>query len=306
MSEERWAQGGEGRTLMSGICNVWDGKAVLGEGPIWDPVRNALWFVDIKQRRIHRFTPCEREVESWEVPAQVGWVAPTKTGALIAGLQTGLALFDPASGSITPLADVEPHLPSNRLNDACIAPDGCIWFGSMDDNESAQSGRFYHWDGARVSSAGLDPVCITNGPAVSPDGRILYHVDTAGGIVHASELDFESKVISTREFLRIDPAEGHPDGVSVDVRGNVWLGVWGGWCARLYSPEGELLREVKLPAANVTKVALGGKDMTTAYVTTARAGLSEEQLTEQPEAGSLFAFKVEVPGIPNCPALLGD
>lgn len=283
---------------MSEVSNLWEGGATLGEGPIWDPRAGALWFVDIKKQQVHRFNPCGSKICTFKAPAQVGWVAPCADGTLIAGLQTGLASFDPESGRFTPIAEVEPDLPTNRLNDATVAADGSIWFGSMDDGETEQTGRFYRWDRETVRPLAIDPVCITNGPALSPRGGKLYHVDTAGGIVYCSQVEADGTIRSTREFARIDPNDGHPDGVSVDSQGNVWLGLWGGWRARLYSHEGEILREVRLPASNVTKVALGGKDMTTAYVTTARAGLTEEQLAEQPEAGSLFAFKVDVPGVP--------
>lgn len=282
---------------MSEYCVPWEGGAKLGEGPVWDPVRDVLWFVDIKEHKIHCFNPREKSVMAWDAPGQVGWVLPAAGGKLVAGLQTGLALFDPKSAAFEPLSSVEPNLPGNRLNDATVARDGCIWFGSMDDGETALTGRFYRWDGKAICNVDVAACCITNGPALSPDQRTLYHVDTAGGLVFASALNESGKVMSTREFARIDTADGHPDGCSVDGEGNVWLGLWGGWRARLYSPEGTILREVRLPVSNVTKIALGGKDMKTAYVTTARAGLTEKQLAEQPLAGSLFAFKVDVPGI---------
>lgn len=281
------------------VCMLWDGHATLGEGPVWDPSRGVLWFVDIKQRKVHCFNPCTREVDHWDAPAQIGWVLPASDGMLFAGLQTGLAKLDIESGAFISLTEVEPEFPSNRLNDATTGADGSIWFGSMDNEETEATGRFYRWNGAKIAPVELDPVCITNGPALSPDQRTLYHVDTAGGIVYASQLNAEGNVISTHEFARIDPVDGHPDGCSVDTQGNVWLGLWGGWRARLYAPDGKIIREVRLPVSNVTKVALGGKDMTTAYVTTARAGLSEEELAQQPDAGNLFAFKVNVPGIPT-------
>ncbi|WP_095011919.1 SMP-30/gluconolactonase/LRE family protein [Tsuneonella mangrovi] len=287
---------------MTQVWNVWEGAATLGEGPVWDTQRNQLWFVDIKQRKIHRFDPCAKAVRSWDAPGQIGWVLPAADGTLIAGLQQGLARFDPNDGSFEVFAEVEPEQPSNRLNDATVGPDGTIWFGSMDDGEENDSGRFYRWNGKSVRPVDLEPVCITNGPALSPDGRKLYHVDTAGGVINVATLDEAGKVLENREFARIDPADGHPDGCIVDSRGNVWVGLWGGWRARLYSPDGTVLQEVKLPASNVTKIALGGKDLTTAYATTARAGLSEEELAGQPEAGSLFAFKVDVPGLCIQPA----
>lgn len=276
----------------------WSGGALLGEGPVWDTARQGLWFVDIKQHRVHLLLPETVQVQTWETPSQVGWVAPSIDGLFVAGLQDGLARFDPAAGSFTLIATVEPDLPDNRLNDATVAADGSILFGTMDDREASQTGRFYRWDGKTVAPLAIDPVCITNGPAISPDQGTLYHVDTVGGIIYASTIDGEGGVISTREFAGIDPADGSPDGCSVDAAGNVWLGLWGGWRARLYAPDGSIVREVELPCANITKIALGGPDMRTAFVTSARAGLNDEEVGRQPEAGNVFSFEVDVPGIP--------
>lgn len=291
--------------MSDGVRTIWAGAALLGEGPVWDARDGVLWFVDIKQHRVHRFDPGSGGVDTWDAPAMVGWVLPAADGALVAGLQTGLARFDPASGVFAHLADVEPDLPGNRLNDATVAPDGTIWFGSMDDAARSPTGRVHRFDGRRVETTTIPPVTITNGPAVSPDGGTLYHVDTLGGVIHAVALAADGSTGEARAFARIDPADGHPDGVSVDSAGNVWLGVWGGGQARLYAPDGTLLRVVQLPAANVTKVALGGPDLRTAYVTTARIDLDPAALAAQPEAGHLFAFDVEVPGRALPPARLG-
>lgn len=281
---------------------VWDGGCTLGEGPVWDAAASVLWFVDIKKRHVHRYDPSTDTVDAWPAPAQVGWVLPSTEGRLLAGLQSGLAIFDPESGKFEALTVVEPSYPTNRLNDATVAPDGTVWFGSMDDGESEITGRFYKWDGRSVVDAGIDPVCITNGPGVSPDGRLLYHVDTLGGVIHVADLDADGSVGTSRVFARIDPADGHPDGVIVDSAGNVWLGLWGGWRARLYNPQGEIIREVRLPVANVTKIALGGDDLCTAYATTASAGLDAAALPGQPLAGGLFTFRVDVPGQRGLPA----
>jgi D-xylonolactonase len=282
--------------MRNDVRTVWNGSALLGEGPVWDAHAAKLWFVDIKQHRVHRLDPETRAVETWSAPAQVGWVLPAEGGVLIAGLQTGLATFDPVAGSFTPLADVEPHLPGNRLNDATVAADGTIWFGSMDDGCELPTGRLHRFDGAAVTTTALPAIPITNGPAFSPDGGTLYHVDTADGVIQAVPIDADGEPGTPRDFVRVDPDHGNPDGAITDSAGNVWVGIWGGWCARCYAPDGTLLREVRLPAANVTKIALGGPDLKTAYATTARGDLSEAELAEQPGAGHLYAFEVEVAG----------
>lgn len=287
---------------MGPVKTIWQGAMTLGEGPAWDVATQRLWFVDIKQQRVLRFDLATETVDSWVAPSAVGWVLPAAEGGLLAGLKTGLARFDPVSGRFDPLRVVEPNHPGNRLNDATVSRDGIVWFGSMDDAEEDATGRIYRWDGRDVRPVAIDPVCITNGPCLSPDGSILYHVDTLGGIIHASSVTDAGDVSTTRIFARIDPADGFPDGIVADAAGNIWVGLWNGWRARLYGPDGTIVAEVRLPAANVTKIALGGSDLRTAYATTARKGLDDEALALQPDAGSLFSFEVDVPGLPLAPA----
>jgi xylono-1,5-lactonase len=266
-------------------------QAVLGEGPVWLPHARALWFTDIKGRRLHRYDPEAGALRSWDAPAQPGWVLPAQGGSLVVGLQSGLHRFDPEGGLFTALHDPEPHLPENRLNDAAIHPDGSLWFGTMDDAERAPTGRLYRFAGADAADSGLPAVTITNGPAFSPDGTILYHVDTLGRTVWQMPLAGGAIAGAPTLFARIEDGAGYPDGLTVDAEGCVWMGLFGGWAVRRYAPDGRLIEAVPFPVANVTKIAFGGDDLGIAYVTTARKGLSEADRAAQPLAGDLFAFR---------------
>ena len=283
--------------------------ATLGEGPVW--FDDALWCVDIKQRRIHRFDPTTDALRSWDAPAQVGWVLSASDGTIVAGLQSGLHRFDPVDGRFDLIAEVEPALPGNRLNDACVDPAGRLWFGSMDDGEAQASGHIYRADHRGIARV-VSGIAITNGPAVSPDGATLYYHDTLGGTIHAAAIDGDGALSDARVFARIPAAEGYPDGPCVDAEGYLWVGIWGGSEVRRYAPDGTLAGRVALPVANVTKVAFGGAERRTAYVTTAAKGLSDEERARQPLAGTLFAFEADVAGLacppvgPIAPARLYD
>ncbi|MFZ5694527.1 MAG: SMP-30/gluconolactonase/LRE family protein [Pseudomonadota bacterium] len=272
--------------------------ATLGEGPYWSESEGKLWFVDIKEQKIHRFDPGAGRLESWNAPAQPGWIFPTDSGRMVAGLQSGIHMFDPASGSFELLAAPEASEPGNRLNDAVIDRFGAIWFGSMDDGETRATGRVYRFADGKVVATTIAPCAITNGPALSPDGNTLYHVDTLGGSIYACTLGDDGLPISQRRLVTIDPAQGYPDGPSVDSEGCIWIGLFGGWKAHRYAPTGELLDTVSFPVANVTKIAFGGADLRTAYATTAHKGLSAAERAQQPGAGDLFSFRVDVPGLP--------
>ena len=272
--------------------------ATLGEGPLWVAREGALWFTDIKGRQVHRFDPASDALRSWTVPEQVGFVVPAAAGGFVLGLRGGLHHFDPATGGTRLLVPVEPDRPDNRINDGVVDAAGRLWFGTMDDREAGGSGRFYRLeaDGSLYDAGG--PAPITNGPALSPDGRTLYQVDTLARTVTACTLDADGRVIARAPFVTIEPAAGNPDGPAVDAEGCVWIALYGGWEARRYSPAGELLEEVRFPVSNITKLAFGGADLRTAFATTARHLLGDAERVAQPQAGHLFAFEVAVPGLP--------
>ena len=272
--------------------------ATLGEGPIWRARDSALWCVDIKKQRVHRFDPATRTLDAWNAPGQIGWIIPSTDGRFLTGLADGLYRFDPATGAFVLYRAVETHLPGNRLNDAAVDCAGRVWFGSMDNSEKDLSGRLYSLRNGAITDSGLDPVCITNGPAISPDGRTLYAVDTANASVDAFHLGADGALSGRKRFLMLDAAtEGYADGVICDAAGGVWLGLFGGWAARRYAPDGALTDEVRFPVANVTKIALGGNDLRTAYATTAQVGLDETARARQPLAGDIFTFRVDTPGV---------
>ena len=277
---------------------VWDLQAQLGEGPVW--VGDALWFVDIKSHKVHRFTPGTGERRSWDAPEQVGFILPADGGGFIAGLQSGLHRFDPGSGRFDLIVEVDADIPANRLNDGVVDPAGRLWFGTMDNGESEKTGSFYRFASGRLSATGITGISITNGPAISPDGKILYWVDTIGGGIFACDIAEDGALGPSREFVTIHEDEGHPDGPTIDSEGHVWISLYAGWQARRYSPAGELVDTVRFPVANITKIAFGGSDMRTAYATTARQLLTAEQIAPQPQIGGLFEFRVDVPGVP-CP-----
>ena len=280
--------------------DVWDVAAELGEGPVWVERDRALWFVDIKTRRVHRYHPADGSKRSWDSPEQIGFVLPADGGGFVVGLQSGLYRFDEGSGGFELIVEVEPETPTNRLNDGAVDPAGRLWFGTMDNGERARTGAFYCFGEGRLTRTGLDGIAITNGPALSPDGRLLYFVDTLGGTIGRVDVHDDGSLGTPRPFARIDPKAGHPDGPTIDREGCVWISLYNGWEAWRYSPAGEIVERVRFPVANITKIAFGGDDLRTAYATTARQLLTPEQIAGQPQIGGLFEFRVDVPGVP-CP-----
>ncbi|MGN6424820.1 MAG: SMP-30/gluconolactonase/LRE family protein [Asticcacaulis sp.] len=302
--------------LFQPVC-VWDLKATLGEGPVWSARDKAVWFVDIKQSQVHRYDAEIGSYQSYTAPSPCGFLVPKRSGGFIVGCKTGLYDFDPQTGDFTLRSHVEPGLPDNRLNDGYVDHQGRLWFGSMHDPEEHSTGKLYRLD-ARGLKVMDDDYVITNGPAVSPDGRTLYHNDTLKKIIYAFDLSGDGEITNKRVFARLDadqPADvasapcyaheletrkahgdGYMDGPIVDSAGNVWNALFFGWGVNCYAPDGRLLRKVRFPVSNVTKIAFGGPDLKTVYATTAAKGLSADDLKAQPLAGGLFRFDVDIPG----------
>jgi sugar lactone lactonase YvrE len=279
---------------------VWALEAELGEGPVWVEGDQALWFVDIKKQQVHRYDPASKDKRSWDAPEQVGFVLPAEGGGFVAGLQSGLYRFDEYAGTFDLIVEVEPDIPTNRLNDGVVDPVGRLWFGTMDNGERAKSGAFYCFHEGKLTRTQLDGIAITNGPAISPDGKLLYFVDTLKGTIGVADIRDNGTLDEPRPFIRIDPNQGYPDGPTIDSNGYVWISLYGGWEAQRFAPDGELVDRVRFPVANITKIAFGGERLRTAFATTARQMLTPEAIAEQPLIGALFEFRVNVPGVP-CP-----
>ena len=279
---------------------VWALEAELGEGPVWVEGDQALWFVDIKKQQVHRYDPASKDKRSWDAPEQVGFVLPAEGGGFVAGLQSGLYRFDEYAGTFDLIVEVEPDIPTNRLNDGVVDPVGRLWFGTMDNGERAKSGAFYCFHEGKLTRTQLDGIAITNGPAISPDGKLLYFVDTLKGTIGVADIRDNGTLDEPRPFIRVDPNQGYPDGPTIDSNGYVWISLYAGWEAQRFAPDGELVDRVRFPVANITKIAFGGERLRTAFATTARQMLTPEAIAEQPLIGALFEFRVNVPGVP-CP-----
>jgi sugar lactone lactonase YvrE len=278
-------------------ASLWEAGTLLGEGVLWDAEGRRVWFVDIKGKRIHRCAHDGTDRRSWEAPGQVSFIVPADDGSMVCSLDDGLYRFDDGSGDFHPFAKIEADDCGNRFNDGHVDSLGRLWFGSMDDAEESPSGALYRFEGAVVRRMDSGYV-ITNGPAVSPDGRTLYHTDTLAKRVYAFDLAPDGGLSNKRLFVEITDG-GYPDGMAVDSKGQLWVATFGGWRIVRFDADGRKLEEVRFPCANVTKLAFGGDDLCTVYVTTARKGLTLAALAAQPLAGSLFTFRSETPGLPQ-------
>ncbi|MGO4379973.1 SMP-30/gluconolactonase/LRE family protein [Pseudoduganella sp. RAF53_2] len=281
---------------MSAPSCIWNVGAKLAEGPVWHAADNAFYFVDIKGQRLHRVNEDGSGQQSSDAPGEIGFALPVQGGGFVCGLPGQLMQFTPELG-FRPMLALETAIPGNRLNDGGVDVQGRLWFGSMDNAEEAPTGALY-----RLDKRGLVQIdsgyVITNGPCTSPDGKTFYHTDTLSKTVYAFDKSETGSLSNKRVFTRIE-GSGYPDGSTVDSEGNVWIALFCGSRIERYTPSGELSATIPMPCPNITKIAFGGQDLRTVFVTTAWKGLTDAERAQYPLAGGVFTFRVDVPGLPQ-------
>ena len=192
--------------------------------------------------------------------------------------------------------------PSMRANDGKCDPQGRLWAGTMAFEATVGRGRLVRIDPDGTLTRHLDGLTIANGIGWSPDGRTLYFIDSAHGAIDAFDFDPGPGTISRRRpFARIPAPEGQPDGLAVAADGSLFVAVWDGGELRRYRPDGSLMARLPVPAARPTSCCFGGTDLGDLYVTSARQGLSSEDVRRQPHAGDVFVLRPGVTGLATTP-----
>jgi sugar lactone lactonase YvrE len=279
-----------------------DLNAELGECPQWSVEEQALYFVDIKGKALHRFKPVTGEHSTMLMPEEIACFGFRKGGGFIAAFRSGLWLLDASGNRLEKLADNPEDQRSSRFNDGRVDPAGRFLAGTIDEPKDGGKAHLYRYDrrGLNVLASGL---LTSNGVAFSPDGRTLYHSDTPTFTVWRYAYDPATGEATDKTlFVRLEPTaadRGRPDGAAVDAEGCYWTALFEGGRIQRYAPDGRLLAEYPVPARCPTMVAFGGPDLKTLFVTSARTGRSEEELATLPHSGSLFSMPVEVPGRPE-------
>ena len=272
-------------------------RTELGEGPLWDGGRQCLWFVDIMRGHAHRFDPARGEDRIYEMGQPVGALALAAKGGLVCAVRDGFVRLDPETGGVTDFADVEKNLPRNRMNDGNVDARGRFWAGTMSMDGVRNAGGLYCLTPDGAVSQHLAGVTTSNGIDWSNNNKLMYYVDTGEPRIDFFDFDLERGAISNRrEFARIDPADGKPDGLIVDAEDHVWLALWRGGQVRRYSPSGALLLTCALPTPLTTKPAFGGADLRTLFVTSAFIQLTAEERAASPSGGALFQIEPGVSG----------
>lgn len=262
---------------------VWPGGAILGEGPVWSTHQQALYWVDIKGLKLHRFSPVSGVRQSWICDEPVGCIdAPDADGALLAATRSGFAelwLQPDGSARRRPIkATGAETRPGHRFNDGKRAPDGSFWAGAMDDSEATDAGVWWRLDPHSGEATMMDEgYRVPNGPAFDPTRNRVYLTDSARQTVYVREFNSEGPgFLRTKSvFLKFGEGDGYPDGMQVHSDGSLWIAFWDAACVRRFAPSGALIQQIDLPVTRPTSLALA-PELSALFVTSASIGLEDD------------------------------
>lgn len=274
-----------------------DAKAQLGEGSLWHPTEKKLYWIDIEKGELHIYDPATKKDKHFNVGTRVGTVVPVKGGGALVALQNGIRYIDTRTGKLSLLNN--PLGDNIRFNDGKCDPAGRFWVGSMDLDFKEGAASLYRFDTDKTIHEMVKHVTCSNGIVWSADKKTMYYIDTPTGNVDAFDYDEGTGNISNRRVaVKVPDGNGAPDGMAIDSEDKLWVALWGGNGVAKFDPStGKMLLKINVPAPHTTSCAFGGKDLKTLYITTARDGLSEDQLKKYPQSGGLFAIDVDVKGV---------
>jgi sugar lactone lactonase YvrE len=281
-----------------------DARNAVGESPVWVPQENALYWVDIANGGLQRWSADTGHVHAWKTPEMLACIARHSGGGWVAGMESGFFHLHPHSdGSLDSerLASVEHRRADMRLNDGRCDRQGRFWAGSMVLNMglSAPEGRLYRYGAGQsgVIAAQLDGFIVPNGLGFSPDGTTMYLSDSHPDVqlIWAFDYDTDTGTPSNRRvFVDMNHFPGRPDGAAVDAEGFYWICANDAGLIHRFAPDGRLDFSLEVPVKKPTMCAFGGSRMDTLFVTSIRPGDDHDPHSL---AGGVFALNPNVKGL---------
>lgn len=279
----------------------------VGEGAVWSPEEQALYWIDMETDCFYRLYPATMQRETFVVGDSIGVLALRATGGLIMATRRGFASWAFATNQLTRLANPEAARSDKRFNDGAIDCKGRFWAGSMREDEVVDptEGTLYRFDPDGSAQTMDDGLILPNGIVWNAANTLMYLTDSLAKAIYVYDFEAENGAISNRRpFVATPEASGLPDGLTIDDEDFLWSASWGGGKITRYDPAGKIERVIHLPVPQVTSCAFGGPERNELFITSAWAGLSEADLRRYPLSGDLFHLYADVTGQPR-PKFLG-
>ena len=274
---------------------IWKTKTVLGEGTLWVPSQNSIFFVDIKKKKILKYNIKTKVKKIINVDKEIGFLTHIKKNIFLLGLKSELRIVDLKNIRTLYTIEIELKKPGNRINDGKTDPAGRLWFGTMDNLEKKCSGSLYCLDNYlrlhKVDGKYFTP----NGPAFL-DNNNFYHTDSRKKLIYKIKINNKFKIIKKTIFLRFNKIDGTPDGMTTDIENNLWICHYHAARISVYDFMGNKIHKIKIPAKNITNCTFGGSSNNELFISTARKGMKSKEIKKYPLSGNLFKLKINLKG----------
>ena len=270
---------------------------ILGEGTLWVPSQNSIYFVDIKKKNIFILNTKSKKKKIIKVNKEIGFLSHIKKNVFVLGLKSELRFVNLKSKKIIKSIKIEKDKPLNRINDGKTDFLGRLWFGTMDNSERRiRNGSLYCLDKKLTLHKVDTNYYITNGP-VFINNDIFLHTDSRRKIIFKIKINKYFKIIKKKKFIKFSKKDGSPDGMTIDSKKNIWICHFGGSCITVYNLKGKRINKIKLPAKNITNCTFGGINKNEIFVTSALKGMKKNEIKKYNFSGSLFNIKTNIKGI---------
>ena len=263
---------------------------LLGECPLWDPIRKTLFWIDIDLGLLYEYNPNSTNLKVHELGQKIGCIALTETQQLLVATERGFAFYCPGDPPPQNFLEVIPDGAGSMFNDGKVSPGGEFWVGSKGPRLTA---KLYRLSRTQQIDVILEGISISNGIGWSLDGKYFFHTDSLDRQIYRYTL-LGQKLTNKEIFY--SPPEGTPDGLTMDSDGNLWIAIWNGGRVVQLSPEGKELTQILLPVSRPTSLTFGGSDLRTLYITSASVDLTDKEKSAQPFAGALFSIPLSTVG----------
>ncbi len=276
---------------------IWKAKTILGEGTLWVPSQNSIYFVDIKKKNIFILNTKSKKKKIIKVNKEIGFLSHIKKNVFVLGLKSELRFVNLKNKKIIKSIKIEKDKPLNRINDGKTDFFGRLWFGTMDNPErKIRNGSLYCLD-KNLNLHKVDTkYYITNGPVFINKDTFL-HTDSRRKIIFKIKINKKFQIIKKKKFLKFSKNEGSPDGMTIDSKKNIWICHYGGACITVYNLKGRRIHKINLPAKNITNCTFGGVNKKEIFVTSALKGMKKSEIKKFSLSGSLFNIKTNVKGL---------
>jgi L-arabinonolactonase len=276
----------------------------VGEGPVWDEAEQALYSIDILEKRVLRWDPASGDESSWEVPAMIGSMALREGGGAIVALPDGIHALDFDTGAVTPFALCDPVLRQAQDDRAVQSADGKVdragrfVFGTSHRQAKEPVGGLWSLgtDGAITQ---LDEgLILGNGPCFSPDDRTLYHADSMRQAIYAYDYDLATGAASNRRLF-FDTTEFGPipDGATIDAAGDMWVAICEGGVVLRLSPAGEVKQVIEMPTRLPASCMFFGPELDRLFV----PSIDPSFLGREPAEADGWCYVIDGLGVQGLP-----